>query len=108
MAFDLTLTVYKTIAAAARTLPHGVMSGLSRIATTAIPTNIKSIFSHQRKYTPINGFLFSRYVFVGAGCRNLFFLLFIQIVIVYPNVSVRRARIASGETVTHRKHRAFA
>ena len=37
MAFDLTLTVYKTIAAAARTLPHGVMSGLSRIATTAIP-----------------------------------------------------------------------
>jgi lauroyl/myristoyl acyltransferase len=37
MAFDLTLTVYKTIAAAARTLPHGVMSGLSRVATTAIP-----------------------------------------------------------------------
>ncbi len=37
MALDLTLTVYKTIAAAARTLPHGVMSGLSRVVTTAIP-----------------------------------------------------------------------
>ena len=37
MAFDLTLTVYKAVAAAARTLPHGLMSGLSRAVTTAIP-----------------------------------------------------------------------
>ena len=37
MAFDPTLAVYKTVAFAARTLPHGVMSGLCRTATTAIP-----------------------------------------------------------------------
>lgn len=37
MAFDPTLTVYKIVATAARTLPHGVMSGLCRAATTCIP-----------------------------------------------------------------------
>lgn len=37
MAPDPTLAVYKTIAGAARVLPHGVMSGLSRVATMGIP-----------------------------------------------------------------------
>ena len=37
MGIDPTLAVYKTIATAARTLPHGMMSGLCRVATTGIP-----------------------------------------------------------------------
>ena len=44
MAFDPTLAVYKTIAAAARTLPHGAMSALSRAAATGI-----AAFSPDRK-----------------------------------------------------------
>lgn len=37
MAIDPTLAVYKTVAGAARTLPHGAMASLARVATTAIP-----------------------------------------------------------------------
>ena len=44
MAVDPTLAVYKTIAGAARFLPHGVMSGLSTAATSAIPS-----FSPERR-----------------------------------------------------------
>ena len=44
MAFDPTLAVYKSIAVAARTLPHAAFSGLSRLATTGIPS-----FSPERK-----------------------------------------------------------
>mgnify|MGYP000046704420 CR=1 FL=1 len=42
--FDPTLAAYKTIATAARALPHGVMTALCRAATTAIPR-----FSPDRK-----------------------------------------------------------
>jgi len=38
VAIDPTLAVYKTIAGAARVLPHGAMSGLSRVATMGIPS----------------------------------------------------------------------
>jgi lauroyl/myristoyl acyltransferase len=38
MALDPTLVVYKAIAGAARVLPHGAMSGLSRVATMGIPS----------------------------------------------------------------------
>ena len=44
MAFNPTLAVYKTVATAARVLPHGALSGISRVATTAIPR-----FSPERK-----------------------------------------------------------
>lgn len=37
MALNLTLAVFKTVATSARVLPHRVMSGLSRAATTGIP-----------------------------------------------------------------------
>ncbi len=38
MAFDPTLAIYKTVATAARVLPHDVMSGLARVATMALPS----------------------------------------------------------------------
>ena len=37
MALNPTLAVYKTVATAARVLPHSTLSGISRVATTAIP-----------------------------------------------------------------------
>jgi len=44
MAVDPTLAVYKTVAAAARVLPHSTLSGLSRAATAVIPS-----FSPERR-----------------------------------------------------------
>lgn len=41
---DPTLAVYKTVAAAARVLPAGILGGLSRVATAAIPS-----FSPERR-----------------------------------------------------------